>query len=311
MNPFEKNSQIKSKGSTYSSNPRIEKFNENENESLNDNDDLIDGSYSVFDNDNIDSQNNGNTEDSSTNPKAEGSSISKNTKPDEDAEEPLVGSGVGSALKLLQKKGILSKQPDEERKSAQEIAQRQQWLLDVKKLEVLRLKEIENIKKQRRVDNESLAASKKSSKKAKTGPSSSSSGQGDSRNQIMEREMSRLAESERLEREYLRKQEESMKDYKPTFSLKYTDDSGRELNQKEAFKHFAHQFHGIFPGKNKMDKLAKKQNQEKQLEINASGEQTVKIGEAWNDNRKKSNSAYMILSTGNKPNLDEIKLRKK
>jgi len=53
------------------------------------------------------------------------------------------------------------------------------------------------------------------------------------------------------------------KEYKPDVELKYVDDSGRLLNQKEAFKHLSHQFHGKGSGKGKTEKHLKKIEEEK------------------------------------------------
>ncbi|KAK5944631.1 hypothetical protein PMZ80_003914 [Knufia obscura] len=53
------------------------------------------------------------------------------------------------------------------------------------------------------------------------------------------------------------------KEYKPDVNLKYVDDSGRLLNQKEAFKHLSHQFHGKGSGKGKTEKHLKKIDEEK------------------------------------------------
>lgn len=54
--------------------------------------------------------------------------------------------------------------------------------------------------------------------------------------------------------------------YKPNVELKYTDEHGRSLNQKEAFKHLSHQFHGKTSGKGKTDKRLKKIEAEKKRE---------------------------------------------
>ena len=53
------------------------------------------------------------------------------------------------------------------------------------------------------------------------------------------------------------------KEYKPDVNLKYVDDDGRLLNQKEAFKHLSHQFHGKGSGKQKTEKHLKKIDDEK------------------------------------------------
>jgi len=54
--------------------------------------------------------------------------------------------------------------------------------------------------------------------------------------------------------------------YKPNVELKYTDDHGRSLDQKEAFKHLSHQFHGKGSGKGKTEKRLKKIEDEKRRE---------------------------------------------
>lgn len=50
--------------------------------------------------------------------------------------------------------------------------------------------------------------------------------------------------------------------YRPGFKLDYVDEKGRLMNQKEAFRHLSHKFHGKGPGKNKIDKRMKKMEQE-------------------------------------------------
>lgn len=56
------------------------------------------------------------------------------------------------------------------------------------------------------------------------------------------------------------------REYKPDVQLKYVDDHGRLMNQKEAFKHLSHQFHGKGSGKMKTEKRLKKIDEEKQRE---------------------------------------------
>ena len=50
--------------------------------------------------------------------------------------------------------------------------------------------------------------------------------------------------------------------YKPGFKLEYIDDSGRNLNQKEAFRQLSHRFHGKGSGKKKTEKRSKKQEED-------------------------------------------------
>ncbi|KAL9618163.1 MAG: hypothetical protein Q9160_007113 [Pyrenula sp. 1 TL-2023] len=56
------------------------------------------------------------------------------------------------------------------------------------------------------------------------------------------------------------------REYKPDVQLKYVDDHGRLMNQKEAFKHLSHQFHGKGSGKQKTEKQLKKVEDEKRQE---------------------------------------------
>lgn len=50
--------------------------------------------------------------------------------------------------------------------------------------------------------------------------------------------------------------------YRPNVKLEYIDDSGRLLNEKEAFRYLSHKFHGKGPGKNKIEKRLKKNEQD-------------------------------------------------
>ncbi|KAL5046823.1 hypothetical protein BDW71DRAFT_181222 [Aspergillus fruticulosus] len=54
--------------------------------------------------------------------------------------------------------------------------------------------------------------------------------------------------------------------YKPDVQLKYIDEFGRQMNQKEAFKHLSHQFHGKGSGKMKTEKRLKRIEEEKKRE---------------------------------------------
>ncbi|KXG47985.1 SART-1 protein [Penicillium griseofulvum] len=54
--------------------------------------------------------------------------------------------------------------------------------------------------------------------------------------------------------------------YKPDVQLRYVDEFGRNMNQKEAFKQLSHQFHGKGSGKMKTEKRLKKIEDEKKLE---------------------------------------------
>ncbi|GAM85161.1 hypothetical protein ANO11243_031650 [Dothideomycetidae sp. 11243] len=57
--------------------------------------------------------------------------------------------------------------------------------------------------------------------------------------------------------------------YRPDVQLAYTDEHGRQLGQKEAFKHLSHMFHGKGSGKGKLEKRLKKIDDEKRREARA------------------------------------------
>ncbi|OLY81598.1 Phosphopantothenate-cysteine ligase 2 [Smittium mucronatum] len=213
-------------------------------------------------------------------------------------EEPLIGSGVASALQFLLKKGIVKSATDEEKKLSEDQIKKQKWLLDSKKRELIRANEQDRLKKLRKLD----AANKKGIKKSKTGSSTFSNDRAsDYSNEI---DMQRLQDSERSEKEYFREQEELMKNYKPVVKLEYTDEHGRILNGKQAFKHFAHQFHGVYPGKKKTDKILEKIQKEKDLEQLNSTQYAAQQGGIWESGRKKQSSAHVVLNVGSKPGLN-------
>lgn len=67
--------------------------------------------------------------------------------------------------------------------------------------------------------------------------------------------------------------------YKPEVNIQYRDDSGRVLSTKEAYKHLSHQFHGKGPGKSRVEKQLKKDQEErKKLEKSIFGDGEGKVG---------------------------------
>jgi U4/U6.U5 tri-snRNP-associated protein 1 len=88
------------------------------------------------------------------------------------------------------------------------------------------------------------------------------------------------------------------KEYKPNVELKYIDDFGRSMNQKEAFKHLSHQFHGKGSGKQKTEKMLKKIEDEKRKEAQSSldGSQIGGMSNATAQQRKKQRQAGVRLA---------------
>lgn len=95
---------------------------------------------------------------------------------------------------------------------------------------------------------------------------------------------------------YAAKGAASSADYVPTFELRYTDEFGRELTPREAFKKLCHRFHGKAPGKQKMDKLLKKIAQEKALKQRAMGDAALDTSASLHRKLEATGSAYLVLA---------------
>ena len=68
------------------------------------------------------------------------------------------------------------------------------------------------------------------------------------------------------------------RDYKPSVDLKYVDEYGRHMDQKEAFRFLSHQFHGKGSGKQKTEKKLKNIDEEKKKEAQSSLDTSVSTG---------------------------------
>ncbi|XP_003744357.2 U4/U6.U5 tri-snRNP-associated protein 1 [Galendromus occidentalis] len=86
--------------------------------------------------------------------------------------------------------------------------------------------------------------------------------------------------------------------YKPDVKLDYIDDSGRLLNQKEAFRYLSHKFHGKGSGKNKIDKRQKKIEQIKKLEQMSSSDTPLNTLKLLQEKQKQQQTPYIMLSGG-------------
>lgn len=88
------------------------------------------------------------------------------------------------------------------------------------------------------------------------------------------------------------------REYKPDVQLKYVDDFGRSMNQKEAFKHLSHQFHGKGSGKQKTEKHLKKIEDEKKREAQSAldSSQATGMNNAMGATAKKNRQAGVRLA---------------
>ncbi|XP_029655671.1 U4/U6.U5 tri-snRNP-associated protein 1-like [Octopus sinensis] len=87
--------------------------------------------------------------------------------------------------------------------------------------------------------------------------------------------------------------------YKPDVRLEYADDSGRLLNEKEAFRQLSHRFHGKGPGKKKTEKRMKKLEEEQLMKQMSSTDTPLNTLTLLQEKQKQERTPYVILS-GNK-----------
>lgn len=88
------------------------------------------------------------------------------------------------------------------------------------------------------------------------------------------------------------------REYKPDVQLKYVDEFGRSMNQKEAFKHLSHQFHGKGSGKQKTEKHLKKITDEKKRDAQSTldSSQATGMNNAMGTTQKKNRQAGVRLA---------------
>ncbi|POS75943.1 U4/U6.U5 tri-snRNP-associated protein snu66 [Diaporthe helianthi] len=153
-------------------------------------------------------------------------------------EEKYVAQGMGATLSLLKERKII----DEDNSGAEKnehFRRRELFLAEQARL----IAQVdEDAKRQRERDRKS-----------------------DHLDRMNAREREEYARRQNAEREFklsnIRAQ--LLKKHKFNVELKYVDEQGRHLNQKEAFKELSHQFHGKTSGKGKTDKKLSKIGQEK------------------------------------------------
>ncbi|KAI7145940.1 hypothetical protein KC352_g29074, partial [Hortaea werneckii] len=153
-------------------------------------------------------------------------------------EESTMDQGLGASLSLLRKRGLIH-DPGAEDLTERERA-RNKFLADKQNL----IDEYDaKAREQREMDRRS--------------------GRWD---RMSNRERDAYARQQNEAREaYVAKLQADMfaKHYRPDVKLQYHDEYGRGMNQKEAFKHLSHMFHGKGSGKQKTEKRLKKIDDEK------------------------------------------------
>jgi len=157
-------------------------------------------------------------------------------------EEQSLTSGLGSTLSLLRSRGVIKTNEDINDKNSLYRA-RQQFITEA------RLREH---------DSDARARAQRERDRA--------SGKHQGMSTREREEQARWQNEHRAQQSSVAAAAAFNKEYKPDVNIKYVDDSGRVLNQKEAFKHLSHQFHGKGSGKQKTEKQLKKIEEEQRRE---------------------------------------------
>ncbi|KAG4435223.1 hypothetical protein IFR05_009299 [Cadophora sp. M221] len=160
-------------------------------------------------------------------------------------QEATLNRGLGSTLKLLKERGIIKTAESGDLNAI--FRQKQLFLAEKQRREA-------DAEKKARMQRERDRANGRLDKMSAREKEEYARSQNTFRDQVESRQLA----------------EHFNKEYKPNVELKYIDDYGRSLNQKEAFKHMSHQFHGKGSGKQKTEKLIKKIKDEKRREAQSS-----------------------------------------
>ncbi|KAF2172892.1 hypothetical protein M409DRAFT_62551 [Zasmidium cellare ATCC 36951] len=155
-----------------------------------------------------------------------------------DDEESMVGQGIGASLAMLRKRGLISDPASQD--LTEKERQRAKFLAD----------------KQHLIDEYDMKAREQREADRRSGRF----------DKMSNRERDAMARQQNEQREHYISRllaDKFNKEYKPDVKLRYNDEFGREMNQKEAFKHLSHMFHGKGSGKQKTEKRLKKIEDEK------------------------------------------------
>lgn len=96
------------------------------------------------------------------------------------------------------------------------------------------------------------------------------------------------------------RQMEAFKHYKPNVEINYTDEFGRDLTPKEAWKHLSHKFSGKGSGTKKREKLLKRIEDERKRDAMSAGDTPLGTNAAFQARQERTGSATMILGVGNR-----------
>ncbi|KAL9633884.1 MAG: hypothetical protein Q9164_004425 [Protoblastenia rupestris] len=188
-------------------------------------------------------------------------------------DEATLNQGLGSTLSMLSQRGLIDARREED--IAGLHRDRQRFLLEKQKREA-------DIERKARLQRERDRASGKL-------------------DHMSAREREEYARYENKQRDQLESRQMTdifNREYKPDVQLKYVDEFGRSMNQKEAFKHLSHQFHGKGSGKQKTEKHLKKIDDDKKREAQTTldASQATGMNNAMGATAKKNRQAGVRLA---------------
>lgn len=188
-------------------------------------------------------------------------------------DEATLNNGLGATLSLLSQRGLIKKSDEGDLNAVHR--DRQRFLAE---------------KQRREAAAEAKARAQRERDRA--------SGRLDRMSAREREEYARWENKQRDQQESRQMAEIFNREYKPDVQLKYVDEFGRSMNQKEAFKFLSHQFHGKGSGKQKTEKHLKKIEDEKarlaQSALDAS--QATGMNNAMGVSAKKNRQAGVRLA---------------
>ncbi|CAO3665103.1 unnamed protein product [Umbelopsis ramanniana] len=195
-------------------------------------------------------------------------------------DEPLVSRGMAATLALLNQKGFIAKPTEDQLQREKHAAGRLKWIAEQKRKDAQRERERERDRLREKERDKGR--------------------EGRGRDYEREREHEREVEKERKERERMKEYEQRMKDYKPDVNIEYTDEFGKVMTPKEAYRVLSHKFHGKTSGKAKTEKRIRKMQEELALNSMGSSDTPHNLAAAMIDRQEKTGSAHFVLSVGNR-----------
>lgn len=188
-------------------------------------------------------------------------------------EEYTLNKGIGSTLSMLAQRGLIQKSNDGDLNALHR--ERQKFLAE---------------KQRREAEAERKARLQRERDRA--------SGKLDRMSARDREEYARWENKQRDQQESRQMLDIFNREYKPDVQLKYIDEFGRSMNQKEAFKELSHQFHGKGSGKQKLEKHLKKIEDDKRREAMSSldSSQATGMNNAMGATAKKNRQAGVRLA---------------